>query len=75
MKEASLQITRVTGADLERHIPALAGLRIQVFRDFPYLYAGDADYESKYLRTEFSWREIDELSESVKPMVFWLKPA
>ena len=27
----------------------LAGLRITVFRDWPYLYDGDAEYETKYL--------------------------
>ncbi|PWG61328.1 GNAT family N-acetyltransferase [Sediminicurvatus halobius] len=40
-----------TGASLEAHLDTLAALRIRVFRDFPYLYAGDADYERRYLRT------------------------
>lgn len=30
---------------------ALAALRITVFRDFPYLYDGDLDYERGYLQT------------------------
>jgi GNAT superfamily N-acetyltransferase len=30
---------------------ALASLRITVFRDFPYLYDGDFDYERGYLQT------------------------
>jgi GNAT superfamily N-acetyltransferase len=46
-----LRIQRATGAELERHIPALAGLRTQVFREYPYLYEGDADYEARYLDT------------------------
>ena len=29
----------------------LAGLRIAVFREFPYLYEGSQDYEERYLRT------------------------
>jgi len=29
----------------------LARLRIEVFRDFPYLYEGDFDYERRYLAT------------------------
>jgi GNAT superfamily N-acetyltransferase len=34
-------------------IPKLAELRISVFRDWPYLYDGTAEYEAEYLR-EFS---------------------
>jgi len=37
-------------ADIEPVLPMLAKLRIAVFRDFPYLYDGDLDYEQKYLR-------------------------
>jgi len=40
----------LTGADLEAALPALAALRIEVFRAFPYLYAGTEDYEQGYLR-------------------------
>jgi GNAT superfamily N-acetyltransferase len=46
-----IDITRVTGADLDRHIPDLARLRIHIFRDYPYLYDGDLDYEAHYLAT------------------------
>ncbi len=46
-----IRIERWSGAGLERFIPELARLRIEVFRDFPYLYAGDIDYEKKYLQT------------------------
>jgi GNAT superfamily N-acetyltransferase len=46
-----LRIARLQGADLASYIPALARLRIEVFRDFPYLYDGDMDYEAGYLRT------------------------
>ncbi len=44
-------IERVTGEGLRRHIPDLARLRIQVFRDWPYLYEGDEAYERRYLET------------------------
>lgn len=47
----NLQILTATGAEIERHIPALAELRISVFREFPYLYDGDAAYEARYLET------------------------
>jgi len=39
------------GAEIAEHIDALAALRIRVFRDFPYLYAGDISYEREYLAT------------------------
>lgn len=43
--------TRVlTGEALAAALEDVARLRIRVFRDFPYLYDGDADYESDYLR-------------------------
>lgn len=51
MDPAGLVKTRtLTGADLEAALPALAALRIEVFRAFPYLYAGTDDYEQRYLR-------------------------
>jgi GNAT superfamily N-acetyltransferase len=39
----------LTGADLDAHLDGLAALRIAVFRDWPYLYDGDMDYERRYL--------------------------
>lgn len=36
--------------ELESALPELARLRIAVFRDWPYLYDGDLDYELDYLR-------------------------
>jgi len=44
-------LERFTGKDVERYIPDVARLRISVFREFPYLYDGNLDYEAKYLRT------------------------
>lgn len=41
----------VSGPELAPFIPALARLRIEVFRAFPYLYAGSAAYEERYLQT------------------------
>lgn len=46
-----LRIEPMTGGAVERYIPELARLRIEVFRDFPYLYDGDLEYESRYLKT------------------------
>jgi len=46
-----LRIECVSGERFERHIPDLARLRIEVFREFPYLYDGTLDHEREYLRT------------------------
>lgn len=46
-----LTLKRLSGEELVRYIPELAQLRIQVFRDFPYLYDGDLAYEERYLQT------------------------
>lgn len=50
MKANKADIEVLTGAAVEPAIPDLARLRIAVFRDFPYLYDGDLDYERTYLR-------------------------
>lgn len=36
---------------MQRWIPALAALRMAVFREWPYLYEGDVAYEAEYLQT------------------------
>ena len=46
-----------TGENVERYIPDVARLRIEVFREFPYLYDGNMEYEAKYLRTYTSSRD------------------
>jgi GNAT superfamily N-acetyltransferase len=40
-----------TGKEIETVITQLAELRIEVFRDFPYLYEGSLAYEMEYLKT------------------------
>ncbi len=45
-----LTVETLAGAAIEPVIPDLARLRVEVFREFPYLYDGDLDYERKYLR-------------------------
>ncbi len=45
-----MDISTLTGHDLEKALPQLAALRIEVFRDFPYLYDGSLDYEESYLK-------------------------
>jgi GNAT superfamily N-acetyltransferase len=40
-----------TGAAIAPLLPALAALRVSVFREFPYLYDGNPAYEEAYLQT------------------------
>lgn len=47
----SLHFQRLSGAAINTWLPELARLRIQVFREFPYLYDGSVAYEEKYLKT------------------------
>ena len=47
---SALVFRTVTGAEVPPFIPALARLRIAVFRDWPYLYEGNQAYEERYLR-------------------------
>jgi GNAT superfamily N-acetyltransferase len=46
-----IDIQVFSGAAIGRHLDAVADLRTSVFRDWPYLYAGDRDYEKSYLAT------------------------
>ena len=45
----SLRIEPVTGEALQRALTSLAKLRIEVFREWPYLYEGTLDYEANYI--------------------------
>jgi GNAT superfamily N-acetyltransferase len=47
MNELSVEVLR--GAAIRPHLTAVARLRIEVFREWPYLYDGDLDYEARYL--------------------------
>jgi GNAT superfamily N-acetyltransferase len=46
-----LSIRRFSGPALDAYIDNIAQLRIEVFRDFPYLYDGTMAYERHYLQT------------------------
>ena len=45
-----VRIDSVFGAAIEPFLGELAQLRIEVFREYPYLYAGSVEYEKKYLQ-------------------------
>ena len=44
------RVTRVAGDEVRGWADRVAALRIDVFREWPYLYEGDMDYERRYLR-------------------------
>jgi GNAT superfamily N-acetyltransferase len=46
-----MKIIRLSGNELTERMPEVAHLRIRVFREFPYLYDGDLEYEKRYLQT------------------------
>ncbi|MEW6281273.1 MAG: GNAT family N-acetyltransferase [Candidatus Eremiobacterota bacterium] len=46
-----LRIEIRTGGEIAAFLDPVARLRIQVFRDFPYLYDGTPGYEEEYLQT------------------------
>ena len=45
----TVRVATLAGRELAQGLPALARLRIAVFRDWPYLYDGTLTYEEKYL--------------------------
>ncbi len=46
----SLTLRALTGTQIHDYLDALADLRIRVFREWPYLYEGDREYEARYLK-------------------------
>ncbi len=47
----TVDVRSLTGAKLDAVLDDVARLRITVFRDWPYLYDGDLDYEQNYIAT------------------------
>jgi len=45
-----IEVRALTRHELAARIDDIAALRINVFRDWPYLYDGDPEYERRYLR-------------------------
>lgn len=45
----AVAVRTLTGAEITAALDDLAGLRIEVFRAFPYLYDGDVAYERDYI--------------------------
>jgi GNAT superfamily N-acetyltransferase len=53
----TVTVEALTGKDLQAAMDDLARLRIEVFRDYPYLYEGTLDYEANYLSVFASGRD------------------
>lgn len=51
MSEPDIVVERRVGNEVLAYIPALAALRIEVFREYPYLYEGSEENERDYLKT------------------------
>jgi len=47
---SELRFERLHGAELDQRLWDIARLRMTVFREWPYLYAGDTEYERRFLR-------------------------
>lgn len=47
----AVEILRLSGDAVGEVLEEIAKLRIEVFREFPYLYAGDAEAEARYLES------------------------
>lgn len=54
-----MKLEHYRGAEIESRWEELGRLRIQVFREFPYLYEGDLEYEKGYLAPY--WHSQDSL--------------
>jgi GNAT superfamily N-acetyltransferase len=46
----SITVRRLSAEEIKTEIRSLARLRIEVFKDFPYIYDGSDEYEVKYLQ-------------------------
>ncbi|MDO9706750.1 GNAT family N-acetyltransferase [Paracraurococcus lichenis] len=49
MTTPPLRLETLSGAALQAALPALSRLRVTVFAEWPYLYAGDAAAEARYI--------------------------
>jgi len=47
---SDIEFRLLKGSDISKYKSELASIRIEIFRDFPYLYEGDLEYEEKYVK-------------------------
>lgn len=51
MLAKDLNLITLKGNEAEQYFDKLASMRIEVFREYPWLYAGNLEYEREYLNT------------------------
>ncbi|MBC86904.1 MAG: GNAT family N-acetyltransferase [Bdellovibrionaceae bacterium] len=51
---SKLKIETLHGKELTPHFESLSDIRLQVFKEWPYLYEGSKEYERKYLDVYFN---------------------
>lgn len=49
----TIEFQELRGPDALSHLEQIAKLRIEVFSEWPYIYDGDFEYETTYLKTYF----------------------
>ena len=52
-----MEVLSIAAREGKQYLEDLARLRITVFAEWPYLYAGDLDYEKKYLKRFFKAKD------------------
>jgi GNAT superfamily N-acetyltransferase len=57
LTHSDIKVRTFTGSQVKTYLPSIARLRIEVFRDFPYLYEGNLDNEMQYLKKYASCKE------------------
>lgn len=48
--DTKIELLRLSGKEIIPYLTNIAELRVNVFREFPYLYVGSTEYEQKYLK-------------------------
>jgi len=57
LEMSNIKIRSFTGAGVKTYIPSIAKLRIEVFKEYPFLYVGDMEYETRYLKKFIQCKE------------------
>lgn len=52
-----MEIRSYTGQQVKDHIPEIARMRIEILREYPFLYEGDVEYEKRYLNKFASMKD------------------
>ncbi len=70
--------SRLRSGQILDHLEDLTRLRIDVFREWPYLYEGSEEYERGYrptprLKAVFHWQEPGQASPVSHQLSFWLR--